>query len=94
MEITTKLCDDDFARKAKAADFFARTWDVFIDAGAGQGEVRDGVDGAGGVGAEGAAEAGGGPGEAGAGEGQAAADRGSGCTAGRSARSGRRCYWQ
>ncbi|KAH9479321.1 hypothetical protein JR316_0007911 [Psilocybe cubensis] len=37
LEITTKLCDPDFTRKAKAADFFTKTWDVFCGAGAGQG---------------------------------------------------------
>ncbi|KDR80790.1 hypothetical protein GALMADRAFT_264743 [Galerina marginata CBS 339.88] len=40
LEITTKLCDPDFTRKAKAADFFTRTWDLFLDAGAGQGEDK------------------------------------------------------
>ncbi|KAF8902362.1 hypothetical protein CPB84DRAFT_1775905 [Gymnopilus junonius] len=30
LEITTKMCDADFARKAKAADFFTRTWDIFL----------------------------------------------------------------
>ncbi|KAF9006201.1 hypothetical protein BDQ17DRAFT_1352946 [Cyathus striatus] len=39
-EITTKLCDPDFARKARAADFLGRTWDVFIEAGAGRGEDK------------------------------------------------------
>lgn len=34
LEIVTKLCDHDFARKAKAADFYTRAWDVFVDAGA------------------------------------------------------------
>ncbi|TFK71673.1 hypothetical protein BDN72DRAFT_837394 [Pluteus cervinus] len=38
MEITTKLCDTDFARKAKRADFLTRTWSVFCDAGAGRGD--------------------------------------------------------
>ncbi|KAF4610570.1 hypothetical protein D9613_007096 [Agrocybe pediades] len=40
LEITTKLCDQDFYRKAKAADFFTKTWDMFIDAGAGRGEDK------------------------------------------------------
>lgn len=34
LEIVTKLCQHDFARKAKAADFYTRAWDVFVDAGA------------------------------------------------------------
>ncbi|KAF8809523.1 hypothetical protein BYT27DRAFT_7094210 [Phlegmacium glaucopus] len=38
LQITTKLCDADFVRKAKAVDFFSRTWDAFLDAGAGKGE--------------------------------------------------------
>ncbi|KAF8075171.1 hypothetical protein FPV67DRAFT_1620063 [Lyophyllum atratum] len=40
LEITTKLCDADFARKAKAADFLSRAWDVFREAGAGKGEDK------------------------------------------------------
>ncbi|KAG5653614.1 hypothetical protein H0H81_011986 [Sphagnurus paluster] len=40
LEITTKLCDAEFARKAKAADFLSRAWDVFADAGAGRGEDK------------------------------------------------------
>ncbi|KNZ75190.1 hypothetical protein J132_04676 [Termitomyces sp. J132] len=40
LEIVTKLCDPEFARKAKAADFFSRTWDVFADGGAGKGEDK------------------------------------------------------
>lgn len=40
LEITTKLCDDDFARKAKAADFYTRTWDLFIEAGSGKGQDK------------------------------------------------------
>ncbi|KAG6849614.1 hypothetical protein H0H93_006898 [Arthromyces matolae] len=40
MEIVTKLCDPEFARKAKAADFLSRTWDLFRDAGAGRGEDK------------------------------------------------------
>jgi hypothetical protein len=33
LEITTKLCDAEFTRKAKAADFFSRTWDLLLEAG-------------------------------------------------------------
>ncbi|KAG5643357.1 hypothetical protein DXG03_001039 [Asterophora parasitica] len=40
LEITMKLCDADFARKAKAADFLSRAWDVFGEAGAGRGEDK------------------------------------------------------
>ncbi|KAF9478231.1 hypothetical protein BDN70DRAFT_880183 [Pholiota conissans] len=40
LEITTKLCDPDFARKAKAADFFTRTFDLFLETGAGKGEDK------------------------------------------------------
>ncbi|KAF5386684.1 hypothetical protein D9615_001914 [Tricholomella constricta] len=40
LEITTKLCDADFSRKAKAADFLSRAWDVFGEAGAGKGEDK------------------------------------------------------
>ncbi|KIM44446.1 hypothetical protein M413DRAFT_24942 [Hebeloma cylindrosporum] len=40
LEVTTKLCDPDFTRKAKAADFFSRTWNVFLDSGAGKGEDK------------------------------------------------------
>lgn len=32
LEIVTKLCSPDFARKAKAADFYSRAWDVIISA--------------------------------------------------------------
>ncbi|KAF5362389.1 hypothetical protein D9756_002188 [Leucocoprinus leucothites] len=39
-EITTKLCDDEFARNAKAADFYHKTWDVFLKAGAGRGQDK------------------------------------------------------
>lgn len=39
-EITTKLCDEEFARKAKAADFYPKTWDVFLRAGAGKGDDK------------------------------------------------------
>lgn len=38
LEIVTKFCDIDFARKAKAADFLGRTWDVLREAGAGRGD--------------------------------------------------------
>nr|VWO95991.1 Uncharacterized protein [Ganoderma boninense] len=38
LEIVTKLCDVDFARKAKAADFLGRAWEVLREAGAGDGD--------------------------------------------------------
>ncbi len=38
LEIVTKLCDVDFARKAKAADFLGRAWEVLREAGAGNGD--------------------------------------------------------
>ena len=38
MEIVTKLCDVDFARRAKAADFLGRAWEVLREAGAGDGD--------------------------------------------------------
>ncbi|KAG7445164.1 uncharacterized protein BT62DRAFT_933586 [Guyanagaster necrorhizus] len=38
LEIATKLCDSDFTRKAKAADFIGQTWDTFVDNGAGDGK--------------------------------------------------------
>ncbi|PCH45061.1 hypothetical protein WOLCODRAFT_155076 [Wolfiporia cocos MD-104 SS10] len=38
LEIVTKLCDVEFARKAKAADFLGRIWDVLREAGAGNGD--------------------------------------------------------
>ena len=38
LEIVTKLCDVDFARRAKAADFLGRAWEVLRDAGAGDGD--------------------------------------------------------
>ncbi|KAF7371006.1 hypothetical protein MSAN_00734800 [Mycena sanguinolenta] len=38
LEIATKLCESEFARKAKAADFIAPTWDLLRTAGGGQGE--------------------------------------------------------
>lgn len=40
LEITTKLCDPEFTRKAKAADFFARTWELLLLAGAGKGDDK------------------------------------------------------
>ncbi|KAJ6561070.1 hypothetical protein DFH09DRAFT_1160370 [Mycena vulgaris] len=40
LEITTKLCESEFARKAKAADFIGPTWDLLRAAGGGQGEDR------------------------------------------------------
>ncbi|KAI0937575.1 hypothetical protein AcV7_003573 [Taiwanofungus camphoratus] len=36
--MVTKVCDPDFARKAKAADFWGRAWDVLREAGAGAGD--------------------------------------------------------
>ncbi|KAI0360602.1 hypothetical protein OH77DRAFT_1493053 [Trametes cingulata] len=38
LEIVTKLCDVDFARRAKAADFLGRAWEVLREAGAGEGD--------------------------------------------------------
>ena len=38
MEIVTKLCDIEFARRAKAADFLGRAWEVLREAGAGNGD--------------------------------------------------------
>ncbi|CCM05861.1 uncharacterized protein FIBRA_08097 [Fibroporia radiculosa] len=38
LEIVTKLCDLEFSRKAKAADFLGRAWEVFREAGAGNGD--------------------------------------------------------
>ncbi|KAI0711190.1 hypothetical protein C8T65DRAFT_708168 [Cerioporus squamosus] len=38
LEIVTKLCDVDFARRAKAADFLGRAWEVLREAGAGDGD--------------------------------------------------------
>ncbi|ESK84811.1 hypothetical protein Moror_520 [Moniliophthora roreri MCA 2997] len=40
LEIANRLCEADFARKAKAADFLMRTWEAFIEAGAGNGEDK------------------------------------------------------
>ena len=36
MEIVTKLCDPDFVRQAKAADFFSRAWEALREAGGGE----------------------------------------------------------
>ncbi|OCH93315.1 hypothetical protein OBBRIDRAFT_725065 [Obba rivulosa] len=38
LEIVTKFCDVEFARKAKAADFLGRMWEVLRAAGAGNGD--------------------------------------------------------
>lgn len=38
LEIVTKFCDTDFARKAKAADFLGRAWDALRQAGAADGD--------------------------------------------------------
>ncbi len=38
LEIVSKLCDTEFARRAKAADFIRRTWDMLRLAGAGHGD--------------------------------------------------------
>jgi hypothetical protein len=38
LEIITKLTKPDFARKAKAADFFPKAWEVMRNAGAGDGD--------------------------------------------------------
>ena len=38
LEIVTKLCVEEFARKAKAADFMHQTWDILRNAGAGDGD--------------------------------------------------------
>ncbi len=38
LEIVTKLCDPDFVRKAKAADFLGRAWEGLREAGAGEGD--------------------------------------------------------
>ncbi|KAK7062533.1 hypothetical protein VNI00_000021 [Paramarasmius palmivorus] len=43
LEITNRLCEVDFARQAKAADFLIRTWEAFIEAGAGNGEDKASV---------------------------------------------------
>ncbi|KAI0826539.1 hypothetical protein BC628DRAFT_1320044 [Trametes gibbosa] len=38
LEIVTKLCDVEFARRAKAADFLGRAWEVLRETGAGDGD--------------------------------------------------------
>ncbi|TDL27339.1 hypothetical protein BD410DRAFT_415216 [Rickenella mellea] len=38
LELVNKLCDVDFMRKAKAADFVRRVWDMLREAGAGDGD--------------------------------------------------------
>jgi hypothetical protein len=38
LEIVTKLCDLDFARKAKSVDLFHKTWEDLRQAGAGEGD--------------------------------------------------------
>ena len=38
LEIVTKLCDLEFARKAKAADFLEKAWEGLREAGAGDGD--------------------------------------------------------
>ncbi|KAJ3853704.1 hypothetical protein EV368DRAFT_81330 [Lentinula lateritia] len=40
LEIISRLCDPDFVRQAKAADFLQSTWDAFIEAGGGTGEDK------------------------------------------------------
>ncbi|KAG7094251.1 hypothetical protein E1B28_007856 [Marasmius oreades] len=40
LEITNRLCETEFARKAKAADFLLRTWEAFAEGRAGSGEDR------------------------------------------------------
>ncbi|THU88745.1 hypothetical protein K435DRAFT_305167 [Dendrothele bispora CBS 962.96] len=40
LEIVNQLCDIEFARKAKAADFLSRAWEVFMEAGAGKNEDK------------------------------------------------------
>jgi hypothetical protein len=36
--MVTKLCDSEFFRKAKAADVFAKVYNLFINAGVGRGD--------------------------------------------------------
>ena len=38
LELVTKLCDADFARRAKATDFRSRAWDALRASGAGDGD--------------------------------------------------------
>ncbi|KAJ3799445.1 hypothetical protein GGU11DRAFT_859097, partial [Lentinula aff. detonsa] len=40
LEIISRLCEPDFIRQAKAADFLQSTWDAFIEAGGGTGEDK------------------------------------------------------
>jgi hypothetical protein len=40
MEINTNLCDPEFVRRAKVADFFVQSWDLMLDAGAGNGQDK------------------------------------------------------
>ncbi|KAJ7708814.1 hypothetical protein B0H17DRAFT_1030942 [Mycena rosella] len=40
LEITSKLCESEFARKAKASDFIGPTWDLLRTAGGGQDEDK------------------------------------------------------
>ncbi|KAL0960638.1 hypothetical protein HGRIS_005667 [Hohenbuehelia grisea] len=40
LELVQKLCDREFAQKARAADFYGRALDVFYEAGAGKGEDK------------------------------------------------------
>ncbi|KAJ7230673.1 hypothetical protein GGX14DRAFT_411745 [Mycena pura] len=40
LEINVKLCEPDFARKAKTADFIGQTWDLLREGGAGKGEDK------------------------------------------------------
>ncbi|PPQ65170.1 hypothetical protein CVT24_011033 [Panaeolus cyanescens] len=40
LEIITKMCDSEFMRKAKAADFFNRTWDTLLAAECGSGKDK------------------------------------------------------
>ena len=38
LEMVTKLCDSEFFRKAKAADVFAKVYNLFMNAGVGRGD--------------------------------------------------------
>jgi hypothetical protein len=38
LELVTKICDADFARRAKATDFRSRAWDALRASGAGDGD--------------------------------------------------------
>jgi hypothetical protein len=44
LEIVTKLCSTDFARKAKATDFHTRTWDVLVHSAVGALSLPNGKD--------------------------------------------------